>query len=105
MLRYYKIVSEAYAPIRAYEKSAGLDLRSLYTCTIPAKGKFLINTGLIIQLPENTYGRIAPRSGLASEHFIDVGGKFCTYFSFTYTYIYIVVCNYFSWSNRRKLYW
>jgi dUTP pyrophosphatase len=33
----------------------------------------LVSTGLQIALPPNHYGRVAPRSGLASKHFIDVG--------------------------------
>jgi dUTP pyrophosphatase len=33
----------------------------------------LISTGLQIAIPRNHYGRIAPRSGLALNHFIDVG--------------------------------
>lgn len=33
----------------------------------------LVNTNIILQLPPNSYGRIAPRSGLASTHFIDIG--------------------------------
>lgn len=32
--------------------------------TIPAHGKALINTQLSIAVPEGTYGRVAPRSGL-----------------------------------------
>ena len=41
---------------------------------MPARGKTLIQTDLQIQLPEGCYGRIAPRSGLALQHHIDVGG-------------------------------
>ena len=33
-----------------------------------------MSTDLQIQLPEGCYGRIAPRSGMALEHHIDVGG-------------------------------
>jgi dUTP pyrophosphatase len=33
----------------------------------------LISTGLKLAIPINYYGRIAPRSGLALNHFIDVG--------------------------------
>src|SRR5690242_3590488 len=40
---------------------------------IPAKGKAIVPTGLSIALPEGTYGRVAPRSGLAVKHFLDVG--------------------------------
>jgi len=31
---------------------------------VPARGKALISTGLVIAVPEGTYGRVAPRSGL-----------------------------------------
>lgn len=34
--------------------------------TVPARGKALINTELSIAVPEGTYGRIAPRSGLGT---------------------------------------
>lgn len=36
--------------------------------TVPARGKALINTELSIAVPEGTYGRIAPRSGLGEHH-------------------------------------
>jgi dUTP pyrophosphatase len=39
-------------PIRAVSK------------TIPARGKALVDTQLSIAVPEGTYGRVAPRSGL-----------------------------------------
>lgn len=34
--------------------------------TVPAQGKALISTGLAIAVPEGTYGRVAPRSGLGA---------------------------------------
>lgn len=40
---------------------------------IPARGKAAVHTGLAIHVPHGTYGRVAPRSGLAAKHFIDVG--------------------------------
>jgi dUTP pyrophosphatase len=33
----------------------------------------LVDTDIAISVPAGTYGRIAPRSGLASKHFIDTG--------------------------------
>ena len=33
----------------------------------------MISTSLAIAVPEGTYGRVAPRSGLASKSFIDTG--------------------------------
>jgi dUTP pyrophosphatase len=49
-------------------------LYSSLNTTVPAKGKKLIPTDLQIKLPEGCYGRKAPRSGLALEHHIDIGG-------------------------------
>ena len=40
---------------------------------IPAQGKAIIPTDISIAVPEGTYGRVAPRSGLAAKHHIDVG--------------------------------
>jgi len=46
---------------------------SAYDYTVPSKGKVLAKTDIQIALPHGCYGRIAPRSGLAHKHFIDVG--------------------------------
>lgn len=51
----------------------GFDLRSDHDSIVRQHGKQLIKTDLAIQLVDNCYGRIAPRSGLALKHFIDVG--------------------------------
>ncbi|CAN6287298.1 unnamed protein product [Urochloa humidicola] len=40
---------------------------------VPARGKALVPTDLSIAIPEGTYARIAPRSGLALKYSIDVG--------------------------------
>lgn len=61
-------------PTRGSECSAGYDLHAAQDILIPPKGKALIKTNLQIALPAGTYGRIAPRSGLALKHGIDVGG-------------------------------
>uniref|UniRef100_A0A915N872 Galectin domain-containing protein n=1 Tax=Meloidogyne javanica TaxID=6303 RepID=A0A915N872_MELJA len=72
-LSYKKIKKEALAPVFGSEGAAGADLHSAEECVVPAKGKYLVPTGIQIALPEGCYGRIAPRSGLASKNFIDVG--------------------------------
>lgn len=43
--------------------------------TVPCSGtrRALVSTGISIAVPAGTYGRVAPRSGLASKHSIDVG--------------------------------
>ncbi|XP_044265679.1 probable deoxyuridine 5'-triphosphate nucleotidohydrolase isoform X2 [Tribolium madens] len=73
VLKYTKVVPEAYAPTKGSIKAAGYDLKSAFDCIVPARGKALVDTGLKVQLPEGCYGRIAPRSGLAVKNFIDVG--------------------------------
>jgi dUTP pyrophosphatase len=35
--------------------------------------KAIVKTDIQIALPSGCYGRVAPRSGLAAKHFIDVG--------------------------------
>lgn len=40
---------------------------------MPARGKAVVATDLAIAIPPKTYGRVAPRSGLAVKHFIDTG--------------------------------
>ena len=64
---------KAITPTKAYPNSAGFDLFSIHDATIPAQGKVLIDTGIIIKPPEGTYGRIASRSGLASTFSIMIG--------------------------------
>ncbi|KAL4884330.1 dUTPase-like protein [Aspergillus karnatakaensis] len=68
-----KLTDSARAPTRGSAFAAGYDLYSAKEIVIPAKGKALVDTGLAIAVPEGTYGRVAPRSGLASKHFIDTG--------------------------------
>jgi len=64
----------AQTPTRVSPKAAGLDLYSASSTAVPARVKDLIFTDLQIQLPDGCYGRIAPRSGLALNHHIRVGG-------------------------------
>lgn len=74
ILRFAKLSKQAYSPVKATPHAAGFDLRSAYDYEIPPLGKQLVKTDLQIALPENTYGRIAPRSGLALNYHIGVGG-------------------------------
>nr|CAD2142084.1 unnamed protein product [Meloidogyne enterolobii] len=71
-LSYKKIKKEALAPVFGSEGAVGADLHSAEECVVPAKGKYLVSTGLQIALPKGYYGRIAPCSGLASKNFVDV---------------------------------
>jgi len=69
-----KLLSEtAKAPTRGSAFAAGYDLYASKATTVPARGKVLVDTDISIAVPAGTYGRVAPRSGLASKHSIDVG--------------------------------
>lgn len=46
---------------------------------IPAKDKALVPLDISISIPRGTYGRIAPRSGLAVKNFVDVGAGVIDY--------------------------
>jgi dUTP pyrophosphatase len=65
--------TDAIPPKRAEEGAAGYDIYSLEDTWISAKSKVIIKTGVALTVPVGTYGRIAPRSGLAAKHGIDVG--------------------------------
>ncbi|KAL6527429.1 hypothetical protein OROGR_016519 [Orobanche gracilis] len=72
-LRVKKLSERAVLPSRGSRLSAGYDLSSATETKILARGKALVPTDLSIAVPEGTYARIAPRSGLAWKHSIDVG--------------------------------
>lgn len=71
-LEVIKIHPKATLPFRDTEFSAGLDLYSIESGVIYPKKHQMVRTGLRIILPPFTYGRIAPRSGLALYFGIDV---------------------------------
>lgn len=69
-----KLLAEtAKAPSRGSAFAAGYDIYASKEATVPARGKVLVDTDISIAVPAGTYGRVAPRSGLASKHSIDVG--------------------------------
>ncbi|KAK7205620.1 Deoxyuridine 5'-triphosphate nucleotidohydrolase [Myxozyma melibiosi] len=64
---------KAKMPTRGSEHAAGYDLYTTETATIPAHGRVMVATDIAIALPVGTYGRVAPRSGLATKHGIQTG--------------------------------
>tara|TARA_B110001452_G_C15169599_1_gene406516 strand:- start:511 stop:1002 length:492 start_codon:yes stop_codon:yes gene_type:complete len=68
-----RLSETATIPVRGSAQAAGYDLTAAQPAVVPARGKALIKTDLSIALPEGCYGRVAPRSGLAWKHSIDVG--------------------------------
>ena len=73
-IRVLRLTENAIIPTRGSTSAAGLDLYSAYDITVPARGNVSVVTDLQIHVPEGYYDRIAPRSGLALHHQIDVGG-------------------------------
>lgn len=67
-----KIHPNAKTPERKTAGSAGYDLTTVEDVVLPAHRSVLISTGVKIELPKQTYGQIAPRSGLSVKG-IDVG--------------------------------
>ena len=51
-------------PTRGSALAAGYDLYASETVTLPKGGRKVVQTGIRMKLPEGTYGRVAPRSGL-----------------------------------------
>lgn len=73
MLRFRKTSSYAYTPTRATAHAAGYDLYSAEDSIVLSCGeRRCISTDLQIEVPNDCYGRIAPRSGLAFYFGIDV---------------------------------
>ena len=72
-LHIHRLSDKAVLPTRGSPFSAGLDLASAQHLVLPPGQRALVKTDLQIACPPNTYARIAPRSGLALKHGIDVG--------------------------------
>lgn len=57
---------------KEYPENAGYDIGANESKTIKAGSRECIGTGVYCTIPKGYYGRIAPRSGLAAKHGIDV---------------------------------
>ncbi|TIB02372.1 hypothetical protein E3P94_01160 [Wallemia ichthyophaga] len=68
-----KLCPQAQLPARGSADAAGYDLFSVEKKVIGAGDKALIDLGISISVPAGTYGRVAPRSGLAAKHHIHTG--------------------------------
>ena len=64
--------SSAKVPKRAEDGAAGYDLFSSENTTVNRGTRKLVSTDISIKLPHESYGRVAPRSGLSVKG-IDVG--------------------------------
>ena len=71
-LHFKELDPRAVLPTRGSLHSAGLDLYSIEDLHIAPLSRVRAHTGLSVAIPEGFYGRIAPRSGLAANHGLDV---------------------------------
>lgn len=71
-LRFKKLDSNAMLPTRGSPSAAGLDLYSIEAVCLHPNQRSLVRTGLAVAIPEGYYGRLAPRSGLATKRGVDV---------------------------------
>ena len=73
MLKVKLINPDAFPPKRANEFAAGYDLYASEGCIIEPHKHYIVKTGISIELPLNTYGRIAPRSGFTVKKHSHIG--------------------------------
>ena len=71
-LSFKRLDPKALLPTRGSPSAAGLDLYSIEAVSLQPRERRLIKTGLAVDIPEGYYGRLAPRSGLATQKGIDV---------------------------------
>jgi len=77
ILKVCKNTENAIMPTTSTKYSAGLDFYSAYRYTIPPYGKEIVDTELKIELPRNTYGRLAGRSNYSYQNHISVNAGVC----------------------------
>jgi dUTP pyrophosphatase len=68
-----RLVQDATIPTRGSSGAVGYDLYSVDEVVVSPSQRALVGTGVAVILPMNVYGRVAPRSGLAVKHGIQVG--------------------------------
>lgn len=63
---------DASLPCKKTDGAAGYDISASNNGYVYKNSKTVIGTGVVIEIPKGYYGRIAPRSGLAMRHNLDV---------------------------------
>ena len=61
-------------PVKQTQQAVGFDLHSSENVEVPPGNTKVIGTGIHLELPENYFGKIEGRSGLASKGIFPVGG-------------------------------
>jgi len=67
-----KLNEKAQLPTRGSVEAIGADVYAVENVVIPAGEHRIVSTGISVKAPEGCYIRVAPRSGLAAKHAIDV---------------------------------
>jgi dUTP pyrophosphatase len=73
ILKVKLLSSSAHLPTKGSSGSAGYDVYASHACIVLSRNRNCIPLDIAIRVPKGTYGRIAPRSGLAWKNGIDVG--------------------------------
>jgi dUTP pyrophosphatase len=71
-LNFRKLDPRATLPTRGSRAAAGLDLYLIEAVSLGPGQRAIARTGLAVAIPEGFYGRLAPRSGLATKKGLDV---------------------------------
>ena len=71
-LKFTKINEDAVTPKYNYDSDSGFDLHSCVDTVVPANGRVLVPTGLILKFDESSEIQIRPKSGLALNHGLTV---------------------------------
>ena len=73
MFKFARMYDDAIIPTKGSPGSAGYDLYAAKDTVIKSSEWGLVKTGIALQIPNDCYARVAPRSGLAYKHGINVG--------------------------------
>lgn len=73
VLQVQRLSADATIPTRGSKFAAGYDLYASKDMQILKGGRAVVPTDISIAVPPHTYGRVAPRSGLAVKHGINTG--------------------------------
>ncbi len=73
LIYFRKLYNDSIVPVRATPCAAAFDLYAYEDTIITGgAGNIMVSTGVAVQLPRGTYGRIAMRSGLAAREHLSV---------------------------------
>jgi len=87
-IRVQRLSEDARIATKWSKLAAGHDLYTSEDINILANNRALVKIGLAIAVPEGTYGRIAPRSGLATKGIsVDAGVFFIFFYFFLFFYV------------------